>query len=78
MDLVLNAADRYVLTPHVYPGSWPEDGPLRQVLSLLLLTNLGATVLYLSLASFSYFFIFDHKLKEHPHFLQVKPGANHL
>lgn len=78
MDLVLNLADHYVLTPYVYPGSWPEDGPLRQVLSLLLLTNLGATVLYLSLASFSYFFIFDHKLKKHPHFLQVKSGVNHL
>lgn len=74
MDLVLNLADHYVLTPYVYPGSWPEDGPLRQILSLLLLTNLGAAVLYLSLASVSYYFIFDHKLKKHPHFLEVSPA----
>lgn len=71
MDLVLEVADRHVLSPYVYPGSWPEDGPLRQVLSLLLLTNLGAALLYLGLASVSYVFIFDHNLKKHPHFLQV-------
>lgn len=78
MDLVLSLADRYVLTPHVYPGSWAEDAPLRQVLSLLLLTNLGAAALYLGLASASYFCIFDHKLEKHPHFLQVKVAANRL
>lgn len=71
MDLVLKVADRYVLSPYVYAGSWPEDEPLRQILSLLLLTNLGATLLYLGLASVSYVFIFDHNLKKHPHFLQV-------
>lgn len=78
MDLVLNVADHYVLTPYVYPVSWAEDGALRQILSLLVLTNLGATVLYLSLASFSYFFIFDHRLKKHPHFLQVRSRVNRL
>lgn len=71
MDLVLNVADHYVLTPYVYPSSWPEGGALRQILSLLVLTNLGAAVLYLGLGAFSYFFIFDHTLMKHPHFLQV-------
>lgn len=71
MDLVLNVADDYVLTPYVYPASWPEDGALRQIISLLVLTNLGAAVLYLGLGAISYFFIFDHNLMKHPHFLEV-------
>lgn len=72
MDLVLDVADHYVLTPYVYPASWPEDGALRQIVSLLVLTNLGAAVLYLGLGAVSYFFVFDHNLKKHPHFLEVK------
>lgn len=71
MDLVLNVADYYVLTPYVYPASWPEDGALRQIISLLVLTNLGAAVLYLGLGAISYYLIFDHNLKKHPHFLEV-------
>ncbi|CAK6964527.1 lathosterol oxidase-like [Scomber scombrus] len=70
MDLVLNVADYYVLTPYVYPASWPEDGALRQIISLLVLTNLGAAILYLGLGAISYFFIFDHNLMKHPHFLE--------
>ncbi|KAI4794097.1 hypothetical protein KUCAC02_032279 [Chaenocephalus aceratus] len=70
MDLVLNVADHYVLTPYVFPASWPEEGALRQILSLLVLTNLGAAVLYLGLGAISYFFIFDHDLMKHPQFLE--------
>ncbi|KAI9536041.1 Lathosterol oxidase [Dissostichus eleginoides] len=70
MDLVLNVADHYVLTPYVFPASWPEEGALRQILSLLVLTNLGAAVLYLGLGAISYFFIFDHNLMKHPQFLE--------
>jgi len=71
MDLVLNVADHYVLTPYVYPASWSEDGTLRQILSLLVLTNLGALVLYLGLGAISYYLVFDHRLMKHPHFLEV-------
>lgn len=74
MDLVLDVADYYLLTPYVYPASWAEDGALRQIISLLVLTNLGAAVLYLGLGAISYFFIFDHNLKKHPHFLEVSAG----
>ncbi|XP_024287762.1 lathosterol oxidase isoform X2 [Oncorhynchus tshawytscha] len=70
MDLVLNVADHYVLTPYVYPSSWPEDGALRQIISLLVVTNLGAAVLYLGLGWLSYHFIFDHNLMKHPQFLK--------
>lgn len=71
MDLVLNVADHYFFTPYVYPASWAEDGALRQILSLLVVTNLGAMVLYLGLGALSYYFIFDHNLMKHPHFLEV-------
>ncbi|XP_019402602.1 PREDICTED: lathosterol oxidase [Crocodylus porosus] len=70
MDLVLNAADYYFFTPYAYPATWPEDEPFRQITSLLLVTNLGALVLYFLFATLSYYFIFDHNLKKHPHFLE--------
>uniref|UniRef100_A0A8C7QQE0 Fatty acid hydroxylase domain-containing protein n=1 Tax=Oncorhynchus mykiss TaxID=8022 RepID=A0A8C7QQE0_ONCMY len=70
MDLVLNVADHYVLTPYVYPLSWPEDTALRQIISLLVVTNLGIAVLYLGLGWLSYQFIFDHNLMKHPQFLK--------
>lgn len=71
MDLVLEVADRNLLTPYVYPSSWPESDPFRQLLSLFVLTNLGAIVLYLLFCTLSYYFIFDHKLMKHPQFLEV-------
>lgn len=71
MDLVLNVADYYFFTPYVYPATWPEDWALRQIISLLVVTNLGAAVLYLGLGAISYYFVFDHNLKKHPHFLEV-------
>ncbi|XP_044134232.1 lathosterol oxidase [Bufo gargarizans] len=70
MDLVLNAADYYFLTPYVYPASWNEDEPFRQLLSLFLVTNLGGVVIYLLFGALSYFFIFDHSLMKHPQFLE--------
>ncbi|KAL0964429.1 hypothetical protein UPYG_G00323720 [Umbra pygmaea] len=70
MDLVLNVADHYVFTPYVYPSSWPEDSPLRQIISLLVVTNLGVVVLYLGLGWLSYQFIFDRHLMKHTLFLK--------
>lgn len=71
MDLVLNFADSHFFTPYVYPPFWPEDEPLRQIIGLLVITNLGATVLYLGLGALSYYFIYDHNLMKHPQFLEV-------
>ncbi|KFW09140.1 Lathosterol oxidase, partial [Fulmarus glacialis] len=70
MDLVLDAADRHILTPYVYPAGWPEGEPCRQLLSLFVITNLGALTLYLLFGTLSYHFIFDHELKKHPQFLE--------
>lgn len=71
MDLVLSAADHYVFTPYIYPATWPEDNFFRQTISLLIVTNLGAYILYFVFATLSYYFIFDHSLMKHPQFLKV-------
>ncbi|EQC27046.1 lathosterol oxidase [Saprolegnia diclina VS20] len=70
MDLVLAAADEYVLTPHVYPASWPADDVYRQAISLFFITMLGGYVLYLSFATLSYHFVYDKEYMKHPKFLK--------
>lgn len=70
MDLVLNAADQYLLTPYVYPASWEEDDVVRQLISLFVIVNIGGYVMYLSLATISFYFIFDRRLMKHPQFLK--------
>ncbi|XP_072886107.1 lathosterol oxidase [Hemitrygon akajei] len=69
MDIVLHYADYYFFTPYVYPSSWPEDGTLRQLISLLVVTNLGAAAIYFCFGTLSYYLIFDHTLKKHPQYL---------
>lgn len=70
MDLVLDAADRYLLTPHVFPTWLPEDDWRRQTLSLYVITVVGGAALYLFSAALSYYTLFDHRLKKHPLFLK--------
>lgn len=69
MDLVLNTADQYILTPYIYPSTWPEDSLTRQLLSLYVITVFGGYSLYLSLAFLSYIFIYDKNLTKHPQYL---------
>ncbi|GAA6028843.1 hypothetical protein JCM8097_007423 [Rhodosporidiobolus ruineniae] len=56
------------------PSQWGRDHVLRQSLSLYAITYVGILLLYFSVATFSYYFIFDHRMMEHPRFLknQVK------
>ncbi|XP_020899273.1 lathosterol oxidase [Exaiptasia diaphana] len=70
MDLVLNFVDYHFFTPYVYPSSWSEDDMFRQILTLLLLANIGGVILYLATASFSFFFVFDRRLLQHPQILE--------
>ncbi|XP_010778974.1 lathosterol oxidase-like isoform X2 [Notothenia coriiceps] len=74
MDHVLNIADSSIFTPYVYPASWSEEGALRQIVSLWLVTNLGAVLLFLGCGALNFYYVFDHKLMMHPLFLknQVK------
>ncbi|KAM9814840.1 lathosterol oxidase-like isoform 1-T1 [Syngnathus typhle] len=70
MDHVLKVADRYVFTPYVYPDWWPEDGALRQLISLSLLTNFGAQTIYVIFGALNFYFVFDHRLMKHPQFIE--------
>ncbi|BFZ13798.1 hypothetical protein BsWGS_16837 [Bradybaena similaris] len=70
MDVVLEYADYYILTPYVYPKTWKENDPWRQIASLLLVANIGGYILYFIVASLSYFLIFDRRLLKHPQALE--------
>ncbi|XP_028440230.1 lathosterol oxidase-like [Perca flavescens] len=70
MDHVLNIADNYICTPYVYLASWPEDWTPRQIISLWVLTNLGALLIYLGFCALSFYYVFDHKLMKHPQFIE--------
>ena len=72
MDVVLAIHDRYLFTPYVYPEQgWPEDDPLRQWISLTILVNIHAVIMYFALAGFSYVFLYDKEQMKHPFFLKV-------
>jgi len=62
---ILSAADTVAPT-----SLWPRDHIYRQIISILLITQLGATSLYLIFSALSYYFIFDRRLEYHPRFLQ--------
>ncbi|KAG5913021.1 hypothetical protein E4U42_001569 [Claviceps africana] len=49
---------------------WPRDNIFRQVVSILIVTQLGATSLYFLFSALSYYFIFDRRLEYHPRFLE--------
>ncbi|XP_074652707.1 lathosterol oxidase-like [Tubulanus polymorphus] len=70
MDIVLHLCDANILTPYIYPKTWKEDDPLRQILGLLLIVNVGGYLLYFSVASLSYIFLYDKRLSQHPHYLE--------
>ncbi|ORY84701.1 hypothetical protein BCR35DRAFT_313484 [Leucosporidium creatinivorum] len=48
----------------------PRDSILRQSLSLYVITYIGILLLYFGVATFSYYAIFDHRMKHHPRFLK--------
>ncbi|GAA5867965.1 hypothetical protein JCM1840_003633 [Sporobolomyces johnsonii] len=50
-------------------SSLPRDHILRQSLSLYGITYIGILLLYFSVATFSYYYIFDHRMKHHPRYL---------
>ncbi|BGP17568.1 hypothetical protein JCM10213_004109 [Rhodosporidiobolus nylandii] len=51
------------------PSSLGRDSIVRQSLSLYGITYVGILLLYFSVATFSYYAIFDHRMKLHPRFL---------
>lgn len=51
-------------------SSLDRDSVVRQLISLFTLTYVGIFVLYFSVATFSYYYIFDHRMKLHPRYLK--------
>ncbi|KAI9284156.1 hypothetical protein BC943DRAFT_326451 [Umbelopsis sp. AD052] len=47
-----------------------RDNDIRIALSIFVLVTLGGWFFYLSAATFSYFFLFDHEIMKHPKFLK--------
>ncbi|KAH8664671.1 lathosterol oxidase [Xylariales sp. PMI_506] len=51
-------------------SAWPRDNIIRQCISILVLTQIGACSLYWIFSALSYYFIFDRRLEHHPRFLK--------
>ena len=71
MDVILEFYDTILLTPYVYPIDWLETYWLRQFISLYFIVILHSIFIYLAIASFSYFFIFDKIIEKHSKYLKV-------
>lgn len=65
--LVLDKVYSYLVPPEV---DWPRDRMARQIVSILAITQVGATSLYFVFSALSYYFIFDRRLEHHPRFLK--------
>ncbi|KAK1991028.1 fatty acid hydroxylase superfamily protein [Colletotrichum falcatum] len=57
-------------SPLSYGSAWPRDSILRQCISLLIITQIGASMLYWIFSALSYYLIFDRRLEYHPRFLK--------
>jgi lathosterol oxidase len=53
-----------------YGSAWARDNIVRQCISILIVTQIGATSLYWIFSALSYYFIFDRRLEYHPRFLK--------
>ena len=71
MDVILDVVDEYFFTPYVYPETWPEENLWRQFLTLNIVVDLGAALLYLTTAGTAYYTTFDHRYLTHPQMLEV-------
>lgn len=49
---------------------WPRDNLYRQIISILVLTQFGASSLYFVFSALSYYLIYDRRLEHHPRFLK--------
>lgn len=70
MDIVLDYSDHFFLNS-VYPAHIPPDDWLRQLVSLLVIVNVGGFLMYLIPASLSYHLLFDKRHLNHPQILKV-------
>jgi lathosterol oxidase len=59
-----------LLTADAPTSLWARDNIYRQCVSILLITQFGATALYFFFSALSYYLIFDRRLEYHPRFLK--------
>lgn len=72
MDIVLEYADEYLLDRVYVPLDMSRNNLWRQLLSLLLIVNVGGFFVYMIPASLSYHFLFDKRHLKHPQILKVR------
>jgi lathosterol oxidase len=76
MDIILQAADSLILNDIYHEFSFVsgvvllENDIIRQCVSLWAIAALGATVLYFTLATASFYILYDHENMKHPKFLK--------
>ena len=51
-------------------SAWPREYALRQLVSLYMLTLIGITLMYFTVATASYYLIFNHDMMRHPRFIK--------
>ena len=51
-------------------SAWARDDVVRQIISIMIITQIGASGLYWVFSALSYYFIFDRRLEHHPRFLK--------
>jgi lathosterol oxidase len=70
-DVILELGERFVFTPYVWPDSprWPADYWLRQLVTIYLVTVVAGALLYLSVATLNYIFVFDRRVLQHKQIL---------
>lgn len=56
--------------PGFHGSAWPRDSILRQCISIMVITQIGASMLYFIFSAMSYYLIFDRRLEYHPRFLK--------
>jgi len=72
MDVVLNAADSYLLDGLYgkWAPQWDREALPRQAISLYAITLIGVWILYFGIGGLSYAFIFDKRMMKHPRFIK--------
>lgn len=69
-DYTYSALSNSTSPPVEAVSAWPRDSILRQCVSILTITQVGACALYFICAALSYYLIFDRRLEYHPRFLK--------
>ncbi|KAK9774917.1 hypothetical protein AB5N19_00043 [Seiridium cardinale] len=67
---IANSTSPYDISAAPPVSAWPRDNIIRQSISIMVITQLGASMLYWFFSALSYYFIFDRRLEYHPRFLK--------